>query len=146
MKIEDEINQRSFDSHRDKAAMNILLTANWVDGRYAAVLKPLGISLQQLNVLSILKGQPANRATVSLIKDRMIDRMPNVSRMLNKLMEKGLIDKERQSADQRVVYIHLTAKGKAAAKEGRRLFRSVTFNLTEEKALALSELLDAFRR
>jgi len=145
MKIEEEIKQRSFDRYSDKAAMNILLTANWIDSRYAAALKPLDISLQQLNVLSILNGQPAGKATVSLIKSRMIDRMPNVSRMLNKLMEKGLIHKDRQTADQRVVYISLTSRGKEVAKEGRKLFKTVTFKMAEEKAKELSNLLDAFR-
>ena len=125
--------------------MNLLFTANWLLGRYEAVLKPLGLSLQQLNVLAILRGQPGHTATVNLVRERMIDRMPNVSRMLNKLMEKGLVAKERTDSDQRVVYIRLTPKGDKAAIKGRELFRQVGYGLNNKEAKQLSGLLEKLR-
>lgn len=125
--------------------MSVLFTANWLLSRYETALKPLGLSLQQLNVLAILRGQPQHTATVNLVRDRMIDRMPNVSRMLNKLVEKGLVAKERTSADQRVVYIKLTSKGEKAAVKGRELFREVEYGLNNKEAEQLSGLLEKLR-
>ena len=146
MKIEKEIKQQQFDSLQHKAGMNIIFTANWLLNQYATVLKPIDLSLQQLNILAILKGQPDRSATVNLIRDRMIDRMPNVSRLLNKLMEKKLINKDRDLSDQRVVYIKLTEKGEKVARMGRELFQKVSYDLTDNQAEMLSKLLEGLRR
>ena len=88
MKIEEEL-KHQFISPQQRAATNIIFTSNWILNKIAVTLKPTGLSLQQFNVLSILHGQEKQTATVNLIKDRLIDRMPNVSRLLNKLMDKG---------------------------------------------------------
>ena len=146
MKIEVEIKQQQFDSPQHRAGMNIIFTANWLLNQYATVLKPIDISLQQLNVLAILKGQPDRRATVNVIRDRMIDRMPNVSRLLNKLMEKKLIKKDRDLSDQRVVYIKLTEKGEKVARTGRALFQKVSYSITEKQAEIVNKLLEELRR
>jgi DNA-binding MarR family transcriptional regulator len=146
MKIEEGIEQQQFDSPQHKAGMNIIFTANWLLNQYAAVLKPIDLSLQQLNVLAILKGQPDRIATVNVIRDRMIDRMPNVSRLLNKLMEKKLISKERDLIDQRVVYIKLTEKGEKVAGMGRALFQKVSYGVTKKQAETLNEILDALHK
>ncbi|GAB3804568.1 hypothetical protein GCM10028819_36300 [Spirosoma humi] len=145
MTIEDEINQPRFENAQQKAAMNVIFTANWLTNKYALALKPLDLSLQQLNVLSILKGQPKHRATVNFIRERLVDRMPNVSRLLNKLMEKGLVQKDRNTSDQRVVHILLTEKGAEAARKGRTLFQAVDYELSHDKAVLLNDLLDEFR-
>jgi len=145
MPINDEIKQQQFNSEQQKAGMQLIFTANWLNNRYAAALQPLGLSLQQLNVLAILKGQPKHRAAVNLIKDRLIDRMPNVSRLLNKLMEKGLIKKDRNLSDQRVVQVELTAAGLDAAEKGRQLFDTVTYSFSHEEAALLNTLLEKIR-
>jgi DNA-binding MarR family transcriptional regulator len=146
MKLEEEIEQQQFDLPQHKAGMNIIFTANWLLNQYAAVLKPIDLSLQQLNVLAILKGQPDRTATVNVIRNRMIDRMPNVSRLLNKLMEKKLISKDRDLTDQRVVYIKLTEKGEKVARMGRELFQKVSYGITKKLAETLNELLEEFRK
>ncbi|HMH33389.1 MAG TPA: MarR family transcriptional regulator [Puia sp.] len=146
MKIEEEIGQQQFDLPQHKAGMNIIFTANWLLNQYAAVLKPIDLSLQQLNVLAILKGQPDRTATVNVIRNRMIDRMPNVSRLLNKLMEKKLISKDRDLTDQRVVYIKLTEKGEKVAGMGRELFQKVSYGITKKQAETLNGLLEEFRK
>ena len=145
MKLEDEIKQQAFVNAQQKAAMNAIFTGNWLTNQYAAALKALDLSLQQLNVLTILKGQKDYVGSVNLIKDRLIDRMPNVSRLLNKLMEKGLIVKDRSTSDQRVVYIRLTQKGLEYAGQGRKLFQSVSFNISDEKSALLNDLLNEMR-
>ena len=146
MKVEDEIKQQQFESPQHRAGMNIIFTANWLLNQYSTVLKPIDLSLQQLNVLTILKGQPDMTATVNLIRERMIDRMPNVSRLLNKLMEKKLIEKDRNLSDQRVVYIKLTDKGEKVAKMGRGLFQKVTYGVTKSQAEMLNDLLEHLRK
>lgn len=145
MKIEEAIQQPQFNDAQQRVGMNVIFTANWLSSQYAAALKPLGLSLQQLNALSILKGQPDYTAPVNLIRDRLIDRMPNVSRLLNKLMEKGLVQKDRTSSDQRVVRITLTSKGEQVAEQGRVLFQSVAYSLADDQAQLLNDLLTQLR-
>jgi DNA-binding MarR family transcriptional regulator len=146
MKIEDEIKQEHFNRPQHKTGMNLIFTANWLLNEIAITLKPLGLSLQQLNVLAILKGQPNQTATVNLIRERLIDRMPNVSRLLNKLMDKGLIKKDRNLSDQRVVYIKLTPEGLKAALKGRELFNKVHYGITNEQSELLNDLLEKIRK
>jgi DNA-binding MarR family transcriptional regulator len=146
MKIEEEIKQAQFNNAQQKAGMNLIFTANWLSNLYASALKPLDLSLQQLNVLTILKGQEKHTAPVNLIRDRLIDRMPNVSRLLNKLMEKGLIQKDRTLSDQRIVHIKLTEQGAKTAEKGREIFQSVEYTLSNEKADFLNELLNEMRK
>lgn len=145
MKIEDAIRQPQFNNTQQRAGMNVIFTANWLSNLYATALKPLGLSLQQLNVLTILKGQPDYTAPVNLIKDRLIDRMPNVSRLLNKLMEKGLVQKDRTLSDQRVVHIKLTSQGEQVTEQGRALFQSVAYPLADAQAQLLNDLLNQLR-
>ncbi|MHB8209430.1 MarR family winged helix-turn-helix transcriptional regulator [Mucilaginibacter sp.] len=145
MKIENEIKQQQFLAPHHKAGINIIFTANWLLNEIAIALKPVGLSLQQLNALSILDGQPNKTATVNLIRERLIDRMPNVSRLLNKLMEKGFIVKERNLTDQRIVYIKLTPKGVEVKQKGRELFDKIGFKIDNEQAELLNSLLDEMR-
>lgn len=90
-------------------------------------------------------GQPKQTATVNLIKDRLIDRMPNTSRLLNKLMEKGLIAKERNASDQRVVYVKLSPSGAKLKEQARKLVDELIINLSEEQANQLNDLLEIVR-
>ena len=144
VKIENEI-KHIFSSAQQRALTNIIFTSNWVLNRIASALKPTNLSLQQFNVLSILYGQPNYTATVTLITDRLIDRMPNTSRLLNKLMDKGLIEKERNSSDQRVVYIKLTKEGVLLKKKARTIIDSILVNLTDEEADLLNDMLEKVR-
>jgi len=144
MKIEQEI-KHVFDSPQQRALTNIIFTSNWVLNRIAAALKPTNLSLQQFNVLSILHGQPKQTATVTLITERLIDRMPNTSRLLNKLMDKGLIEKERNSTDQRVVYIKLTKQGAILKEQARHIIDGIVVNLANDEANVLNEMLEKVR-
>ncbi|AMP99557.1 transcriptional regulator [Pedobacter cryoconitis] len=144
MKIEDEL-QHQFFSAQQRVSTNIIFTANWILNKISVSLKPTGLSLQQFNVLSILNGQPSHTATVNLIKDRLIDRMPNVSRLLNKLMEKGLIQKERNLSDQRVVYVKLTPAGEKLRIQGRQILNNISVGISDENADLLNELLEKMR-
>jgi len=144
VKIEKEI-KHNFSSPQQRALTNIIFTSNWVLNRIASALKPTNLSLQQFNVLSILYGQPDYTASVNLITDRLIDRMPNTSRLLNKLMEKGLIEKEKNSTDLRVVSIKLTKNGIILKKKARTIIDSILVNLTDEEANSLNDMLEKVR-
>ncbi len=99
--------------------IGILHVANWLQGKIADILTPHGVSLQQLKVLAIVYEQKGHIATVGTIRDQMQDPMSNVSRLLNKLMEKNLVRKEHGTEDQRVVHIHLTSEGVEVMRSGR---------------------------
>ena len=103
-------------------------------------------SFQQLNALRIIAGQKDGKANVQIIKDRMIDDSPNVSRLLNKLREKQLIEKERCTLDQRIVYLQLTKEGKSLMERGKQLIESIEFNMESTKMNELNDLLEAIRK
>lgn len=145
MKIEEEL-KHNFLTPQQRVSTNIIFTSNWILNKIAVALKPTGLSLQQFNVLSILNGQENQTATVNLIKDRLIDRMPNVSRLLNKLMDKGLIVKERNLSDQRVVYVKLTPEGTAMKVKGRAIIDQGIIDLSNEESDLLNDLLEKIRK
>src|SRR4051812_29759437 len=103
MKLEDEIKQKNFTSIYHKVNINILFTASWLSTQTARILKPYSITPQQYNVLRILRGQNANPASVGLIQERMLDKSSNASRLVDKLLEKKLIDRKTCPEDRRQV-------------------------------------------
>lgn len=135
----------TFISEKHKALVNIKYTANWINNREVESLKPFGISPQQYNILRILKGG-ADKMKVQLVKQRMIEKSPNATRLMDKLCEKLLIDRFRCDEDRRVVYIKINDKGLKRLKQIGRI-KSLDYldNLTEEEAKNLSELLDKIR-
>jgi len=139
-----DINSK-FQSPKQKAVINILYTANWVHSKQIMFFKQFGISPQQFNVLRILRGAKAP-LKVQTIKKRMIERAPNVTRLIDKLFSKGLIDRISCKHDRRVVHIVITAKGLHLLKVISRNMKEDTLeNLDDEEALILSDLLDKIR-
>jgi len=144
MEIEKVINHQ-FQNESQKLIAELLYSANWLDNLITKALNPLDISFQQLNVLRIIHGQKENKANVQVIKDRMIDDRSNVSRLLNKLCEKGLTLKDRCTQDQRVVYIALTEKGKEVMKQGKEKMEQIQFSLDNKNLQKLNNLLEELR-
>jgi len=139
-----EINSK-FSSNRIKALLNILYTANWISSRQIEYLKSYDVSPQQYNILRILRGAdgPLN---VNTIKERMIERSPNTTRLMDKLCAKHLIERLTSENDRRIVKIKLTAQGEDLLKAIPDDFNTdLLKNLTEEEAEQLSELLDKMR-
>lgn len=93
-------------------------------------IKPMNLSLTQLNILHVLSKTPNGQLTVNEIKKFMVDESPNVSRSLNKLMENGYIKKQRSEQDQRVVYINITDKGRQIHEDADREVVKTSFNLS----------------
>ncbi len=130
--IREEIRQtRPFDSAADEAVVTLLATADRVHGRLAAVLDRQEITLQQYNVLRILRGAGAEGLPTLEIGGRMIERTPGVTRLLDRLEQKGLVSRERTAADRRQVICRITAAGLGLL---RRLDRPV--DLLEEEIFA----------
>ncbi|MDX1471326.1 MAG: MarR family transcriptional regulator [Flavobacteriaceae bacterium] len=134
-----------FDNSRVKALLNILYTANWIRNHQIEFFKPFGISPQQYNILRILKG--ANGPLkVQTIKERMIERAPNATRLMDKLTSKNLIERVDCPADRRIVHIEITDKGRELLKDiSTERGLNLMSNLSEKEAETLSNLLDKLR-
>ncbi len=135
----------TFKSNKVKALINIKYTSNWLSSKENEFFKPYGISPQQYNILRILRGA-IDKVKVQVVKERMIERAPNATRLMDKLCDKNLIERERCSEDRRVVYVKITAEGLSLLKEVDKN-NNLNFlnNLSEEEALVLSNLLDKIR-
>jgi len=148
MKIEDEIKQGAFKSVYHKLMVNQLFTGKWVADVIAQHLKPFDLTSQQYNVLRILRGQYPKAITVNAICGRMIDKMSNVSRLVDKLKAKGWVERKVNLDDRRQMDIRITETGlellsKIDSEEGRML--AYFKHLSEDDANKLNNLLDALR-
>ncbi|MBT8395086.1 MAG: MarR family transcriptional regulator [Flavobacteriaceae bacterium] len=134
-----------FANNRIKATLNILYTANWISNHQNDFFKPFGISPQQFNILRILNGAK-KPLKVQTIKERMVERSPNATRLMDKLCAKEFITREHCPSDRRVVHVDITAKGKKLLKDiSKHLKDDLLQNLTEVEAKELSDLLDKIR-
>ncbi len=137
----------TFPSEHVKALINIKYTASYLDQIGASILKPYGISEPQYNILRILRG--AGKAiTVNQVKERMVQKSPNTTRLMDKLCEKSLIKRRRCENDRRVVYVEILDKGAKLLKEIRfdSGFESHMKQLSKDEANQLNRLLDKIRK
>ncbi|MFC7444069.1 MarR family winged helix-turn-helix transcriptional regulator [Mesoflavibacter profundi] len=141
-----DVIKSSFANHKVKAMLNILYTANWISSHQNEFFKQYGLSPQQYNILRILRGAK-EPIKVQTIKERMVERAPNLTRLTDKLCDKNLIERIPFADDRRVVLITIT-------EAGLKLLESITTenpvthlldNLNEKEALELSDLLDKLR-
>ena len=139
-----DINSK-FPSNRVKAMLNIVYTANWITSHQNEYFKPFGISPQQYNILRILNGAETE-LKVQTIKERMIERAPNATRMMDKLCAKKLIKRYNCENDRRVVYVDITKQGLQLLNEiATKSSVGLLDNLSEKQAKQLSDLLDKIR-
>lgn len=142
--LSKDINSK-FENNRVKALLNIIYTANWIASCQNEFFKDFGISPQQYNILRILNGagEPLN---VQTIKDRMLERSPNATRLMDKLCSKNFIKRLPSEHDRRVVKIEITKEGKGLLESiPKNLNKDLLKNLNEEEAEQLSHLLDKMR-
>ncbi|UYZ65037.1 MarR family winged helix-turn-helix transcriptional regulator [Hymenobacter weizhouensis] len=148
MRIEDEIKQRTFKDEFQKAYINVVYTAGWLQLRQGAAFKEFGLTLPQFNILRILRGQHPKPATVNLLIERMLDKTSNASRIVDKLEAKALVTRTVCPSNRRAVDIRITEAGLDLLRrlddvmEHQRLGLE---NLTAEEAAQLSALLDKIR-
>ncbi len=148
MRLEDEIKQKKFTSVYQRALININFTSIWLFGRQNQILKPYNISIQQFNILRILKGQHPQPVALKLLTDRMIDRMSNTSRLVEKLKTKGYVEREICKDNRRQVDITITDKGISFLEKVSKLIDDEIERLKvidEGEAEELNRLLDKLR-
>ena len=148
MKLEDEIQQQKFKSIQQKLMLNLIYTTNWVNAKHDSFFKDSEITIQQYNVLRILRGQHPNPCSIKLIKERMLDRMSDASRIVDKLNLKKLVVRSECPNDRRSVDIVITDKGLEILKAldyidttSEQLFKS----LSPTEISTLNDLLDKLR-
>lgn len=149
MRIEEEIKQQTFANEFQKVHINIMFTSSWLQQRFSGVLKPYGISMQQFNILRILRGMHPEPATIKVLMERMIDKMSNASRLVDKLADKGLVVRTGCDSDRRRVDVQITPKGLQVLDEASAIVQQQMHdafnNLSETEAIQLNDLLDRLR-
>jgi len=149
MSIEADIKQTSsFRTPYHRLTVNLMFTNNWLCHKQMQSLKPFGLTHQQYNVLRILRGQHPRPVRVADITERMLDKMSNASRLVDKLLAKDLVQRSECPSDRRAVDVVITEKGlhlltkldEVINEQEKELQR-----LTEEEANLMSRLLDKIR-
>ncbi len=111
MGLEQDIRQENFESEHHKAAINILFTSSWLYHLQAMHLKPFDVTPEQFNVLRILRGSHPKALMLADITSRMLDKSSNATRLVEKLRQKGMVNRTVCESNRRQVDIHITPKG-----------------------------------
>jgi DNA-binding MarR family transcriptional regulator len=147
MTLEKDINQQVFRSEYQKSIINLIYTFNWVNEKLNRSFEPFEITQQQFNILRILRGAAEPLSTLQ-IRQRMLDKMSDTSRIVDRLVKKGLVKKTVCREDRRLVDVLLTDKGKKLLQtmDGLNEEMETIFKyLSEEEARQLNILLDKIR-
>ncbi len=148
MKLQDAIKQSGFKNPQSQAWINLMFTYHQMMDRARQVFKQFNITQQQYNVLRILKGKKGQMATCGEVKEVMLDKNPDLSRLSDRLIDKGLITREVNAQNRREVELAITEKGLALVASIETPLKSalaLEHALTHEEAEQLSLLLDKMR-
>jgi DNA-binding MarR family transcriptional regulator len=148
LRLEDEIQQKKFKSIQQKLMLNLIYTTNWLTSKQDSLFKDSDITVQQYNVLRILRGQYPNPCSIKLIKERMLDRMSDTSRIVDKLYTKKLLERNECPNDRRSVNVIISDKGLELLKSLDYiddLSKQSLKSLTTTEINTLNELLDKLR-
>lgn len=147
MSIEKDISQSKFRNEYQKSAINLIFTYNWMNEKMKSIFEREDITSQQFNILRILRGAGKPLSTLQ-IRQRMLDRMSDTSRIVDRLLAKGLVKKNTCESDKRLVDVVITEKGHQLLQhldqfEGE--MDALFNNITTEEAKTLNTLLDKIR-
>ena len=148
MKIEQAIKQEKFHDEYHKLFLNLMYTAGWLNIRQIQFFKQYDLSPQQYNILRILRGQHPKPASVNLLIERMLDKMSNASRLVDKLDAKGLVERKQCAVDKRQVDVLITKKGMKLLEQIDKeipTLDNMVDGLTKQDAKTMNELLDKMR-
>jgi MarR family transcriptional regulator, 2-MHQ and catechol-resistance regulon repressor len=148
MGIEKEIHQQAFRNNRQKAIINLLYTYGWVIEKIKNILAKEDITHQQYNILRILRGAHPEPLSTLQIRERMLDKMSDTSRIVDRLIVKDLVKKSTCPKDKRLVDVLITEKGQELLQKldaRSEDMDSIVSGITEDEAAALSQLLDKLR-
>lgn len=148
MELEKEIHQVRFKNEYHKLVVNMIYSYSWVTGLVKERLCTEQVTLQQYNLLRILRGQYPKPSTINLLKERMLDKMSDASRIVERLVQKKLVTRTVNAQDRRAVDILITQKGLDVLTYLDPVVTPVDIlskNLNEEEAAQLNLLLDKLR-
>lgn len=148
MGIDKEIKQGKFRSSGQKAMLNILFTYGWITEKIKNILAPEDITPQQYNILRILRGSFPQPLSTLQIRERMLDRMSDTSRIVDRLVSKQLAKKVICTKDRRLVDVTITDKGQNLLRKldaDVNHMEDIAKNLTNKEAETISKLLDKLR-
>lgn len=148
MKLEKAIKQKSFKTEYQKLAVNIIYTHNWLMSFNKKIFEEFNITTNQYNILRILRGQHPNPASINLLKDRMLDKMSDTSRLVERLRKKGLVVRYICPEDRRKSDVKITEEGLRILRELDNIedkFADVMSNITKKEAKQLNDILDKMR-
>ena len=148
MGIDQDILQSKFRNEHQKAIVNLLYTYNWVTEKSKELFASEDITPQQFNILRILRGSHPTPLSTLQIRERMLDKMSDTSRIVDRLITKGLVKKGICKDDRRLVDVMITDKGKKLLErlDARQdEIDNIIGNLSKKEASSLSELLDKIR-
>ncbi|HZE82694.1 MAG TPA: MarR family transcriptional regulator [Puia sp.] len=147
MTLEKDLNQTKFRNEHQKATVNIIFTNNWLMDRITRIFDEAGITSQQYNILRILRGAGKPLSTLQ-IRQRMLDKMSDSSRIVDRLVLKGMVKKNISKTDRRLVDVTITAKGLKLLEKidtYNDQVDGIMMNLSVAEAKALNQLLDKIR-
>lgn len=147
-RIEDKLKVKKFTHEWHKATVNIVYTSNWINFLLEQRANQHNLTLQQFNVLRILRGQYPNPTKNILLRERMLSKTVDISRLVDRVVAKGLVSRKSSATDKRAVDLLITDKGLALLEkmeEEMMLTDVLPGNITEKQCEQLSKLLDRFR-
>ena len=147
MGIEQDIQQASFRNEFQKMGINLLFTANWLNEQIGKILSEEGVTQQQYNILRILRGSATPLSTLK-IRERMLDKMSDTSRIVDRLITKGLVEKNACLKDKRLVDITISKKGLVLVDkldQFNNQIDAVLKGVDEKEAQTINQLLDKIR-
>lgn len=148
MKLEEEIKQKSFKNEFHKLAVNIIYTHSWLNAHQSRFFDKHNITPQQYNVLRILRGQHPNPITINLLKERMLDKMSDASRLVERLRIKGLVNRKNCKEDRRRAEVLITEKGLEILRDldvvESKLEEQMS-SISTEEAKFVNDILDKMR-
>ena len=147
MSLETDINQKKFRNEHQKAIINLIYTFHWITEQSKSILERADVTSQQFNILRILRGAGIPLSTLQ-IRQRMLDKMSDTSRIVDRLIVKGLVKKNVCKADKRLVDVSITDKGKKLLEKLDKYeneMDAIAGSLTEADAKTMNKLLDKLR-
>ncbi|MBL6662532.1 MAG: MarR family transcriptional regulator [Flavobacteriales bacterium] len=149
MSLEQSISQSKFDSEQEKLTINVIYSANLLNLITSRLFKPYDLSPQQYNVLRILRGQKGKSIALMDIEHRMLDKSSNVSRLVDKLISKDLVNRSVSTKDRRRIAIIITSRGLSVLKEIDVILADMNSKIktiiSDENAKQTNRILDQLR-
>ena len=148
MKIEQEIQQKSFKSEYQKLLINLLFTHGWVMSHQKKLFEDYDITTTQFNILRILRGQHPDPVSINILKERMLDKMSDTSRLVERLRIKGFVDRKVCDDDRRKSEVRITEEGMKLLSKLDYVddkYMEIFSAVNENEAKTLNNLLDKLR-